>query len=248
MSKFLRRIYKALLAPIRHAVRMELSRQEKRKVDTDLNAGPDNIGKLRQQLAGLATAHFVNEYMAEIPSVNSPEEVIKTAFAEATVTEDDLILEFGVFQAGSINLIASLTEKTIYGFDSFDGLPEYWRDGYEVGTFALTELPDTETNVELIKGWFDESLPSFLQKHTGTVSFLHVDCDLYSSTKTVFTLLQDRIQPGCIIVFDEYFNYPGWEQGEILAFQEFLQATGLNFKYLTYNRRHEQVAVRITDK
>ena len=77
------------------------------------------------------------------------------------------------------------------------------------------------------------------------VGLLHIDCDLYSSTNTVLTALADRIGVGCVIVFDEYFNYPGWESGEYRAFQEFIARTGLKYEYLVFNSRHEQVAVRI---
>jgi hypothetical protein len=70
-------------------------------------------------------------------------------------------------------------------------------------------LPHVSSNVTLIKGWFDQTLPPFLEKHPAPVSFLHVDCDLYSSTKTIFDSLRTRFRPGTVIVFDEYFNYPG---------------------------------------
>ena len=36
------------------------------------------------------------------------------------------ILEFGVGEGRSLRLLKALTDKTIYGFDSFDGLPEDW--------------------------------------------------------------------------------------------------------------------------
>ena len=38
-----------------------------------------------------------------------------------------LFLEFGVSAGRTVNYIASLVpDKTIYGFDSFEGLPEDW--------------------------------------------------------------------------------------------------------------------------
>ena len=46
----------------------------------------------------------------------------------------------------------------------------------------------------------------------------NIDCDIYSSTKDIFDIAGDRINPGCIIVFDEYINYPSWEQHEFKAF------------------------------
>jgi hypothetical protein len=50
---------------------------------------------------------------------------------------------------------------------------------------------------------------------------------------------------GTVVVFDEYFNYPGWQRGEYLAFQEFCSRHSMRYEFLTYNARHEQVAVRI---
>jgi hypothetical protein len=51
-----------------------------------------------------------------------------------------------------------------------------------------------------------------------------------------------------VIVFDEYFNYPGWREGEFKAFQEFIARESLGFEYLNYNRKAEQVSVKITGR
>jgi predicted O-methyltransferase YrrM len=107
-------------------------------------------------------------------------------------------------------------------------------------------LPRVEPNVKLIKGWFDQTLPRFAEQHPGPVAMLHIDCDLYSSTKCVLDILGDRIGPGAVLVFDEFFNYPGWEEHEYRAFTEFVQARRLSHEYLCYNGEHEQVAIRIT--
>ena len=50
-------------------------------------------------------------------------------------------------------------------------------------------LPQVNSNVELIKGWFNETLLDFIQKHNKKVSFIHMDADLYSSTSTVLLYL-----------------------------------------------------------
>ena len=62
---------------------------------------------------------------------------------------------------------------------------------------------------------------------------------------TIINLLADRIVPGTIIVFDEYFNYPGWRDGEFKAFKEFIGVSSRAYEYLACNCHHEQVAVRI---
>jgi hypothetical protein len=147
----------------------------------------------------------------------------------------------------TINHIASLLPRLmVYGFDSFEGLPERWQAHYPKGSFRMERLPKVRVNVELVKGWFSETLPEFLKEHAGAALFLHIDCDLYSSTRDVFEQLEPRIDAGTVIVFDEYFNYPGWKEGEHKAFMEFIERTGHEYEFLGYAKSNEQVAVRIT--
>ena len=75
------------------------------------------------------------------------------------------------------------------------------------------------------------------------MAFIHVDCDLYESTRCVLELLEDRIVPGTIIVFDEYFNYPNWQEHEFRAFQELVARRHMEYQYLGYARF--QVSVKI---
>jgi hypothetical protein len=49
--------------------------------------------------------------------------------------------------------------------------------------------------------------------------------------------------PGTVILFDEYFNFPNWEQHEYKAFQEFVASHGVTYTYLGFAR--QQVAVRV---
>ncbi len=195
------------------------------------------------------TVDYITFKMNSINSVDSKYNVLDQAISHVSI-DNGLYLEFGVFRGDSINYISKRIEKNIvYGFDSFEGLPEFWRDGFGEGCFAIKCLPKVNKNVTLIKGWFNETLPVFNNDNIDKpVAFLHVDCDLYSSTKTIFEILQKQIIAGTVIVFDEYFNYPGWKDGEYKAFQEFIANSGLTYKYLTYNSTHEQVAVVITGK
>jgi hypothetical protein len=74
---------------------------------------------------------------------------------------------------------------------------------------------------------------------------MHIDCDLYQSTKTIFSLLADYIKAGTIIHFDEYYNYSGWEMHEHKAFEEFIKQQNLKYEYIAYNAMHQQVTVKI---
>ena len=77
------------------------------------------------------------------------------------------------------------------------------------------------------------------------IALLHIDCDLYSSTDYVLSTLKPAIRSGTVIVFDEYFNYPGWKQHEHKAFEEFISRSGSTFKYDSFVPGHQQVCVVI---
>jgi Macrocin-O-methyltransferase (TylF) len=157
------------------------------------------------------------------------------------------VLEFGVDLAYTTNHIAGLTPRTVYGFDSFLGLPEDWRPGFDKGFFYRNNKfrPVVAPNVELVVGLFADTLPRFVADHTVPIAFLHVDCDLYSSTKTVFQWLQPLIVSGTVIVFDEYHGYPTWQQHEYRAFQEFVADNDIKYHYDSHVIDNEQVCVVI---
>lgn len=202
-----------------------------------------NLDAVARLSAAVTSSQYLHTRMIGAQRFGSAMELIDHAVSCATV--EGLALEFGVFSGKSINRIAHGRTGQVYGFDSFEGLPEGWREGYSKGAFAREGLPEVAGNVELVVGWFDRTLPQFLDHHPGPVSLLHVDCDIYSSTQTVLTQLRDRIVPGTIILFDEYFNYPGWEMHEFKAFREFVESTGLQYDYIGLNPNHQQVAVRV---
>jgi hypothetical protein len=176
------------------------------------------------------------------------------------VTLEGLWMEFGVFRGRSLVEFAENTQSTVYGFDSFEGLPEHWDKDNPKGCFNLAGIapdgaiighdkdspgmfssdPTTNTkpwpsNVKLVKGWFEYSLPPFLEEHSGDAAFIHIDSDLYSSCKTILTCLKDRIKSGTVIAFDEICDYPDYRDGEIKAFAEFLLDTTLDFE-CTYHQ------------
>jgi Macrocin-O-methyltransferase (TylF) len=205
---------------------------------------PKTIYDLRLHMGNEDAARFIDEYMPTLQACSTRRELLKKSVEAATV--DGLYCEFGVATGGTINYIASLTAKPIHGFDSFEGLPEDWRDGMAKGYFARTGLPKVRSNVILHKGWFDQVLPGWKTRYAGPLAFVHMDADLYSSTKTVLDSLADRMVPGTIIQFDEFFMYPGWKlNGEYKAFTEFRDAHNLQFEFLGYSVESGQVAVKV---
>lgn len=190
----------------------------------------------------------VNYILANMPNARVMDDRLALLrYALRQAPEEGLILEFGVEQGASIRCLGETTKRTVHGFDSFAGLPADWTGTKETkGKFDMGgKLPQVPANVKLHVGWFDKTLPAFLAANPGNVAFLHVDCDIYESTKIVFDLLGGRIASGTIIVFDEYYNYPGWRQHEFKAFQEFIAASGKRYDYFAISGEKGHVAVKI---
>jgi hypothetical protein len=164
-----------------------------------------------------------------------------------------LICEFGVHKGETITHIASTfveraVDVHVHGFDSFVGLPDDWFLGRKAGRFSLDgAAPLVPANVTLHKGWFKDTLPEFVARHTGPAALLHIDADLYSSAKTILDVMHEhgRIVAGTVIVFDEYFNYPGWQEHEYKAWKEFVARTSTRFAYVGYAPCHYSVAVQV---
>ena len=213
-----------------------------------------NLDSYLDRFAGMQTAEFITENLLEAKSFKNraqdgfciSDEYVKYILSQTENFEGGLFLEFGVFYGRSIALIAcAKPDKIIYGFDSFEGLPENFRD-LPKGKFTLNgKIPNIPlANIRLIKGWFNETLPEFVKAHREPCAFIHVDCDLYSSTKTIFDNLKNQIVPGTVIAFDEYFNIHGWKKYEYKAFMEFVAEKNFEFEYIA-RTDYEQVAVKI---
>lgn len=173
-----------------------------------------------------------------------------------TLSETGLVLEFGTATGRTLNQFAYwLPQKTIYGFDGWQGLPEKFNDLPE-GHFAQ-KLPDVLENCVLVQGWFgarppqdkssipDFTAQDFASKHTEPIALLHLDADLYSSTKTVLDAFADHIVPGTVILFNEYWNHATWKKHEFKAWQEHVAKHNVKYEYIGHVSKHQEVAVRV---
>jgi hypothetical protein len=163
-------------------------------------------------------------------------------YAIGHVALHGLWLEFGVSTGTSLRVIAEQTQARIYGFDSFEGLPEDWVRGKGRPTLKRGSFrggPEAvPLHVTLVPGLFANTLPHFVEEHPEAVAFMHVDCDIYTSTKTVLSAFCHKLIPGTVIVFDELFNYPNFADHEMRALLEAASEQGLEYEYLGYvNKR-----------
>ena len=196
-----------------------------------------------QQHAYDSTAEYILDTCPKAIACRSPKKLMSIALNRITIKGE--FLEFGVWKGASIKYIAKqYPDLTIHGFDSFEGLPESWVHN-DIGTFTLDgNIPKVPKNVTLHKGWFEETLPRWAERNKNEIAFLHVDCDLYSATKTIFDHLSKFIVPNTIILFDDYFNFPGWQDDGHAVFVEYLKSSGRSVEYLGYSFKELAVIIK----
>lgn len=160
------------------------------------------------------------------------------------IVDPGLALEFGVSTGGSLRrIVAGMPEGSrVVGFDSFDGLPEAWREGFDRGMFRAS--PPEIDGAELVIGLYDATLPTWApDEDDPAIALVHIDCDLYSSTRTVLEHIGPHLKPGALIVFDEFHGYPGWEDHEAKAWGEYVDATGA--KWTEFAHGPEQLLIQL---
>ena len=197
-------------------------------------------------LAYIDTIKYIQNNFKEAIVCKDQNEVFN--FAVANIEIEGMIAEFGVKDGLTLKVLCqkqALKNKVIYGFDYFEGLPDHWL-GTRVKKGRLTrhgQIPKLPKNVEAVKGLFAETLPEFLADKQAAFAFIHIDCDIYQSTKDIFDNIANFVMKGTVIIFDEYFNYPNWQEHEFKAFTEFVQQNNLDYQYIAY--ASTQVAVKI---
>jgi predicted O-methyltransferase YrrM len=154
--------------------------------------------------------------------------------------EYKLILEFGVYQGTTTRIIRNSLplDYKIYGFDSFEGLPEDWKNTpCHKGFFSTNGLIPDIPNVSFYAGWFEDTLPKFVEDiPCEPAALIHFDADLYSSTKTCFKYVSKFIHKDTILVFDEwiYNGDSNCNDHEQKAFYEWVTENKINFEFINY--------------
>lgn len=164
-------------------------------------------------------------------------------------TDGGICLEFGVASGVSINWLSkSMPNYKFYGFDSFVGLKEDWKGHHSAkGAYSQNGItPAVNSNVSLIEGWFDVTLPLFIknnQDQFNQLTLLHIDSDTYESATVIFDELSPFFKPGLVILFDELIGYPNWQNGEYRALCEAKEKYDFDYKFLAFSS--EQALVQL---
>ena len=154
-------------------------------------------------------------------------------------------LEFGVYDGTSLCCMykvlrqLGLNHVRLFGFDSFEGLPEcasiddegHWKPGQFASSYELTERVlkvnrVDRSRVALIKGFYDKTLVPETARQLGTTkaSVIMVDCDMYLSASDALRFSAPLIRDRALIIFDDWNPLAARNMGEKRAFDEFLAA------------------------
>jgi hypothetical protein len=143
------------------------------------------------------------------------------------------LVECGVAEGGTAAMLALANKnlsnniRTKWFFDSYEGLPEPTTEDYELGKtghfirplpkgsclgtieqvseLMFTKLKFTSNEVNLIKGWFQDTVPITKNK-IGPIAVLRLDGDWYESTKVPLENFYDQITEGGYIIIDDYLT------------------------------------------
>jgi hypothetical protein len=162
------------------------------------------------------------------------------------------ICEFGVAQGATSRLLAaeinSSTDRKLWLFDSFEGLPapkpedKLINDIFNLGSMDLYKgrmaSPETEVvskldaigfpraRTKLKKGWINDTIKG--ADLPSEVAFAYVDFDFYEPIKDALEFLDGHMRPGGRIVVDDYGFF---SEGAQLAVDQFVARVGNRYKF-----------------
>lgn len=90
-----------------------------------------NVLKMARLRAASASADYYNLDMSTAIACKTKHDLLRRSMSLRAT--GGLVLEFGVASGEAINLLAENTTEKVFGFDSFEGLPDDWRTGYTAG-------------------------------------------------------------------------------------------------------------------
>ena len=153
---------------------------------------------------------------------------LKLAFSKREISGE--IVECGTWKGGMIAGIAELigSQKSYRLYDSFEGLPtpqaidgasaiawsqdtegEYYHDNCSADKKYAEKAMNLSgsSNFRIIKGWFDKTLPN--QFFEEGIAILRMDADWYDSTMSILDNLFAKVNPGGVIIIDDYYVWDG---------------------------------------
>jgi O-methyltransferase len=170
-------------------------------------------------------------------------------YVQESLIGDDPVdyLEFGVFRGESIRCWTDLNrhkDSRFYGFDSFEGLPEDWRNGQRKGHFNIEgNMPNLDDpRVKFVKGWFDKIVPPFVREFAVKNRLvMHLDADLYGSTMLPLLYLSPLMTKGSLLILDEFYD----REHEFKAFTDWQNIYRRNFQIVAEVDNYAKICAQL---
>ena len=176
---------------------------------------------------------------------------------------DGDIAECGIYRGATLIPLAVYlkqkeSKKVVFGLDSFVGFDDSVNFDIKLGGahdtqkrhrgFEDTSYDDVverivkfhlDDTVQLIKGYFENTLGMLSNNR---FSFVHLDCDIYSSYKQCLEFFYPRMNKGGIVLLDEY-NDPPWP-GCNKAIDEFFRTRANKLQLIERNNYQKYYFVK----
>lgn len=166
-----------------------------------------------------------------MPGYNHNTEIYQMLHKTVTYTASNQVegayLEFGVGKSFIMAHKLLRGTRPMWGFDSFEGLPEpagidntgkFHKGQFKVDEIAILKAVKQEATI--VKGFYENTLR---KQYLGLskAAIVHIDCDLYESTKLVLEFIKPLLQEGTVLLFDDYYCFKSNpDKGEALALRE----------------------------
>lgn len=219
----LKKIYYSIPHVLRNSIQYFVDKLDNRIVDDFINT---NYGK-EYGITKKDRIIILNRILKILKNINSASSIqalitLMKEILSIPVENNGVIVECGSFEGASTSVLsigAKLTNRKLITYDSFEGLPDIENTKprfypylsiygyYEKGMYSSSEktvrnnlmLYGEAESVIIRKGFFDKSMPN----HTEEVSFIFMDVDLSSSTKTCIKYLWPKLNDNSFIYTDD---------------------------------------------
>lgn len=162
-------------------------------------------------------------FRGAIPVLFSPSELLNL-YHSARLMRDQggAFAEVGAFRGDSAEIVCRVKgDRPFYVFEAFEGLPHtgHVDSRFARGMFASSEAAlrrrlERYPNTTIVAGYFPQTASSIMNEK---FSYVHLDVDLYDTTKDALEFFYPRMHLGGRIISHDYSQCEGvW-----LAFSEF---------------------------
>lgn len=132
---------------------------------------------------------------------------------KATSKVDGSLAEVGVYRGATAKMICKAKKKkTLYLFDTFEGLPpiskydkQFFQGQYQAFENEVRLYLRRYKNIQFYKGLFPQETGKAVV--TKKFSFVHLDVDIYKSTKDCLEFFYPRMSRGGVILSHDYVSY-----------------------------------------